>query len=208
MIVPQNVNTLIFDFGGVIYNIDIQLGIENLKKIGFTTAGEYIGHFAHSDFFVQWENGGITAERFRDEIRKRCVNEVSNQDIDDAWCSIMLGIPDERIKLLQDLRKKYRLLLLSNTNPLHIEISTKNELAKRGLSMDDLFDKCYYSYEVGAVKPGEEIFLQLLQDAGVKATDCLFLDDGQKNIETADKLGFNTYLVTPGQSLDFLLPDK
>lgn len=205
MIVPENVNTLIFDFGGVIYNIDIQLGIENLKKIGFTTADDYIGHFAHNGFFVQWENGGVSVEEFRSEIRKRCINVVTDQDIDDAWCSIMLEIPDERIDLLQQLRKKYRLLLLSNTNPLHIEVSTKNELAKRELTMDNLFDKCYYSFELGAVKPGEEIFLKLLQDADVKVENCLFLDDGEKNIETAKKLGFNTYLVTPGQSLNFLL---
>lgn len=203
--VSEQVNALIFDFGGVIYDIDIQLGIDKLKKLGFTSADEYIGHFAHNDFFVQWENGQIGVDTFRSEIRKRCVNEVTDQEIDDAWCAIMLGIPDERIELLKQLRKKYRLLLLSNTNPLHILVSTKNELAKRGLSMDDLFDKCYYSYEVGAVKPGKEIFLHVLQDAGVKAENCLFLDDGKKNIETAAELGFNTYLVTPGQSLDFLL---
>lgn len=74
--------------------------------------------------------------------------------------------------------------------------------------MEDLFDKCYYSYEVGATKPGKEIFLHLLQDAGVKATQCLFLDDGKKNIETAAGLGFHTYRVTPGQSLDFLLQER
>ncbi|MDD2284483.1 MAG: HAD family phosphatase [Paludibacter sp.] len=205
MIVPDNISTLIFDFGGVIYNIDIQLGISNLKKIGFADADKYIGHFGHNDFFIQWENGGINVEKFRNEIRKRCVKEVTDQEIDDAWCSIMLNIPEERIKLLQQLRKKYRLLLLSNTNPLHISVSTKEELGKRGLSMGDLFDKCYYSYEVGAIKPGKEIFLHLLQDDAVKAENCLFLDDGKKNIETATGLGFNTYLVTPGQSLDFLL---
>lgn len=205
MIVSDNVKTLIFDFGGVIYNIDIQLGITNLKKIGFTNADDYIGHFAHNGFFVQWENGEITVEEFRNEIRKRCVKEVSDQDIDHAWCAIMLEIPQEKIELLQQLQKKYRLLLLSNTNPLHIQVSTKNELAKRGLTMNDLFDKCYYSYEMGAVKPNPEIFQKLLSDADLKAEACLFLDDGQKNIETAAKMGFNTYLVTPGESLDFLL---
>ena len=59
MMVPEQVNTLIFDFGGVIYDIDIQLGINKLKELGFTDADEYIGHFAHNDFFVQWENGQI-----------------------------------------------------------------------------------------------------------------------------------------------------
>lgn len=95
--------------------------------------------------------------------------------------------------------------MLSNTNPIHINVSLKKELAKRGLTVEDLFDKAYYSFEVGHIKPSKEIFEYLLKDANVKAEDCLFLDDGSKNIEVANELGFKTYLVTPGQNLDFLL---
>ncbi|GAB1417124.1 HAD family phosphatase [Paludibacter sp.] len=205
MIIPQEVNTLVFDLGGVIYNIDIQLGIDNFKKIGFVDADNYIGHFSHNDFFVGWESGKVDIDTFRKEIKKRCVNPVSFNQIDEAWESILIDIPDDRIKLLKKLKKKYRLLMLSNTNPIHINVSLKKELAKRGLTVEDLFDKAYYSFEVGHIKPSKEIFEYLLKDANVKAEDCLFLDDGSKNIEVANELGFKTYLVTPGQNLDFLL---
>ncbi|OJV42873.1 MAG: hypothetical protein BGO29_06820 [Bacteroidales bacterium 36-12] len=59
MIIPQEVNTLVFDLGGVIYNIDIQLGIDNFKKIGFVDADKYISNFSHNDFFVGWESGKV-----------------------------------------------------------------------------------------------------------------------------------------------------
>lgn len=203
----NGIKTLIFDLGGVIYNIDIQKGIDNFKEMGFVDADKYIGHFTHHGMFVEWEKGQLSPEDFRKGIKALSTSPLTDQQIDDAWCSIMLDIPRERIDLLLALRKKYNLLLLSNTNPIHIMISTPKELAKFDLTMDDLFDKCYYSYEMGVVKPHPEIFELLLRDAKVKPEECLFLDDGQKNIDTAHQLGFKTYHVTPGQSLDFLLND-
>ena len=200
----NNITTLIFDLGGVIYDIDIQNGIDNFKKMGFNDADKFIGKFTHTGFFIPWEKGEISPEEFRNEIRKLSINSLTDKQIDEAWCSIMLGIPRERIDLLIELRKKYRLLLLSNTNYIHINISLPEELAKFRLTMDDLFDKCYYSYLMGAVKPNADIFEMMLLDAKVKPEECLFLDDGDKNIVTAKSLGINTYHVTPGQSLDFL----
>lgn len=204
MIQLNNISTLIFDLGGVIYNIDIQKGIDNFKRMGFVDADQYIGKFTHSGFFIQWEKGEISPDIFRNEIRKLCINPVTDKQIDDAWCSIMLDIPADRIELLLALRKKYRLLLLSNTNYIHINKSLPEELLKFGLTMDDLFDKCYYSYLMGAVKPNADIFEQLLMDEQIKPENCLFLDDGEKNILTAQNLGFKTYHVTPGENLDFL----
>ena len=71
--------------------------------------------------------------------------------------------------------------------------------------MQDFFDKCYLSYEMGMVKPDVEIFEALLADAQVKAEECLFLDDGKKNIDTAAALGIQTYWVKPNENLNFLL---
>jgi putative hydrolase of the HAD superfamily len=58
---------------------------------------------------------------------------------------------------------------------------------------------------MGLTKPDPAIFEALLADAGLEATECLFLDDGPKNIEAAKRLGIQTYFVTQGENLDFLL---
>lgn len=197
--------TLIFDFGGVLINLDLQKCIENLKNTGFDHVEQFLSNFGQKDFFLHYENGQINTEVFRNEIRKNASKQLSDIEIDMAWCSFLCDIPAEKIKLLKELRKNYRLLLLSNTNPLHIENSAEKALSAHHTKLDQLFDKCYLSYEMGLTKPNDDIFIALLNDANVTAQECLFLDDGPKNIETAARLGFQTYLVEPNQNLDFLL---
>jgi putative hydrolase of the HAD superfamily len=201
----NTVTTLIFDFGGVIIDLDLPQCIENLKKLGVESIESYLSNFGQKDFFLKFEIGEIDIPEFRNEIRKLSNRTLTDAEIDSAWCSFLCDIPSERLELLEKLRKKYRLLLLSNSNPLHVEVSAVTALEGTGKTIRDYFDKCYFSYEMGLTKPDPAIFEALLADAGVEATECLFLDDGPKNIEAAKTLGIQTYFVTQGENLDFLL---
>ena len=201
----NNISTLIFDLGGVIVDLDLAKCIQNFKDLGLENIEQYLSNFGQKDFFMQFEKGQIGIPAFRNEIRKLAGTELSDVQIDKAWCSFLTQIPVEKLHLLSELKKKYRLLLLSNTNPLHIETAVAAEFSKTGKTMQDFFDKCYLSYEMGMVKPDVEIFEALLADAQVKAEECLFLDDGKKNIDTAAALGIQTYWVKPNENLNFLL---
>ena len=200
-----SITTLIFDFGGVIINLDLPTCIQNLKKLGTNDIENYLSNFGQKDFFLKFEIGEIGTPEFRNEIRKLTNKTITDAEIDNAWCSFLCDIPSERLELLEKLRKKYRLLLLSNSNPLHVEVSAAIALQGTGKTIRDYFDKCYFSYEMGLTKPDPAIFEALLADAGLEATECLFLDDGPKNIEAAKHLGIQTYFVTQGENLDFLL---
>jgi putative hydrolase of the HAD superfamily len=200
-----SITTLIFDFGGVIINLDLPTCIQNLKKLGTNDIENYLSNFGQKDFFLKFEIGEIGTPEFRNEIRKLTNKTITDAEIDNAWCSFLCDIPFERLELLEKLRKKYRLLLLSNSNPLHVEVSAAIALQGTGKTIRDYFDKCYFSYEMGLTKPDPAIFEALLADAGLEATECLFLDDGPKNIEAAKRLGIQTYFVTQGENLDFLL---
>lgn len=201
----NNISTLIFDLGGVIVDLDLAKCIQNFKELGLENIEQYLSNFGQKDFFMQFEKGQIGIPAFRNEIRKLAGTELSDAQIDKAWCSFLTQIPVEKLHLLSELKKKYRLLLLSNTNPLHIETAVAAEFSKTGKTMQDFFDKCYLSYEMGMVKPDVEIFEALLTDAQLKAEECLFLDDGKKNIDTAAALGIQTYWVKPNENLNFLL---
>ena len=201
----NNISTLIFDLGGVIVDLDLPKCIQNFKDLGLENIEQYLSNFGQKDFFMRFEKGQIGIPAFRNEIRKLAGTELSDVQIDKAWCSFLTQIPVEKLHLLSELKKKYRLLLLSNTNPLHIETAVAAEFSKTGKTMQDFFDKCYLSYEMGMVKPDVEIFEALLTDAQVKAEECLFLDDGKKNIDTAAALGIQTYWVKPNENLNFLL---
>ena len=199
------VTTLIFDFGGVLINLDLPLCIRKLKSIGAQDVEKYLSNFGQSGFFLSWEKGEIGLREFRDNIRAISSGQPSDDEIDAAWMAFLQDIPAEKIELLKQLRSRYRILMLSNTNPLHIEQSARTAFEAHGTSMNELFDKCYLSYEIGLTKPGREIFEYLLNDAGVEAGECLFIDDGQKNIDRANSMGFQTRHVQQGESLDFLL---
>lgn len=201
----NNISTLIFDLGGVIVDLDLAKCIQNFKDLGLENIEQYLSNFGQKDFFMQFEKGQIGIPAFRNEIRKLAGIELTDAQIDEAWCSFLTQIPVEKLHLLSELKKKYRLLMLSNTNPLHIQTAVAAEFSKTGKTMQDFFDKCYLSYEMGMVKPDVEIFKALLADAQVKAEECLFLDDGKKNIDTAAALGIQTYWVKPNENLNFLL---
>lgn len=203
----KNINTLIFDFGGVIVNLDLPQCVLNFKALGIEDIDKYLSNFGQSGFFLAFEKGIIGVEEFRNEIRKLTPNPLTDSQIDAAWCSFLCDIPDKKFEILLALRKKFRLVVLSNTNPLHIEISASGEFSRVGKTISDFFDKCYFSYEMRMVKPDNEIFESLLASEQVEANQCLFFDDGIKNIEKARSLGIQTYLVKENEDLSFLLND-
>jgi len=199
------ITTLIFDFGGVLINLDLQQCIENFRLLGLENFEQHLNLFGQKDFFLQFEKGEIGVIEFRNEIRKLSKNKLTDEQIDKAWCSFLQDIPLEKLELLLELKKKFRLVLLSNTNPLHIQVSAAQEFGKVGKNISDFFDYCYFSYEMKMVKPNPEIFDYLLDNEHLQAHECLFLDDGPKNIEQAANMGFQTYLVKANENLSFLL---
>lgn len=201
----SSITTLIFDFGGVLINLDMLGCIQRFKELGVENIDQYLGQYGQLDFFMQYEKGQIDTPQFRNEIRKRTENTLSDEQIDDAWGAFLLDIPQEKLDILTELRKNFRMLLLSNSNELHVAHSSREELQKRGKTIHDYFDKCYFSFEMGMAKPQSEIFEAVLNDANIRPEECLFLDDSSRNIEQASKLGIQTYLVDPNEDLSFLL---
>jgi glucose-1-phosphatase len=201
----KNISTLIFDFGGVLINLDINQCILNFKHLGLQNFEQYLNNFAQSGFFMQLEKGEIGAEEFRNEIRKLTPTTLTDAQIDEAWCSFLLEIPEEKLEMLIELRKKFRVLLLSNTNIIHFPNSEKLLFTDKGRKLSEYFDRCYLSYEMKMAKPDIHIFENILAAENVQGNECLFLDDGLKNTVVAETLGIQTYLVNEHEDLSFLL---
>lgn len=195
------VTTVIFDLGGVIVDLDWNLCIHNFQELGINDMENLVSTTLQKGFVLDYEMGLTSDEQFRTEIRKYATKEVTDQQIDDAWTSLLVSIPTEKLDLLLELKKKYNLLMLSNTNNLSFRYSEKM-FENEGYTVDYYFDKCYLSYKMNLAKPTPEIFIALLEDAGLKAEECLFLDDGIHNIETAQKLGFNVEFIKPYTSVN------
>lgn len=194
----DGVRNLLFDLGGVIMNLRRENCVEALEQLGLKDADEMLGLYCQTGPFMQLEEGKITPAEFRAEIRRHIGCEVSDAEMDDAFNRFLLGIPVERLRALESLRKQYKIYMLSNTNAIMFDSKIKTDFQIDGKNREDYFDGMCLSYEEGCAKPDLQIFHNVLDKFGIKAEETLFFDDSQANLEAAARLGFRTWLVEPG----------
>ena len=194
----QNIKNIIFDYGNVIFNIDFRKVQQAWKELGINNADTFYAHRQQDPVFNLLERGEISTADFRDKIRELSGKpELTDEQIDGAWNKIFLDIPQGNHELLKQLNGKYRTFLLSNINAIHYDYVHSYLQTEFGMANnDDLFEKTYYSHLVGKRKPDAEIFEQVLQENNLNPAETLFIDDSPQHLETAQKLGMQTYLMT------------
>jgi len=188
------IKLIIFDFGGVIINLDREACVRRYQHLGITNADSLLDNYMQSGVFLALEKGDISIDEFHNEIRRISGRNISDKDIDDAFRAFLLDIPKRRMDKIAELKNQYRIVLLSNTNILHFPMET-GKLVNSDYEICDYFDHCYLSFRMHLSKPDKAIFEALLRNEKIKPQECLYLDDGEKNIETARNLGFNCYYV-------------
>ena len=124
---------------------------------------------------------------------------------------MLLQIPVHRFTMLRRLKEKYNVFLLSNTNETHINWVDGYLRTVYNFTIEDFdaryFHKSYYSHLINLRKPNTNIYDYVLQDAGLKAEETLFIDDNFHNIEGAKKVGLQTYLHPIGFEIADVLKD-
>ena len=165
--------------------------------LGLENADDLLGNYKQSGIFQQLEEGTISTAFFYNSIRELIDKEVTDQQIKKAWDAFLVEIPDYKLEMLEALKRRFQILMLSNTNAIHFADEIPNAFTKHGKNIGYYFDKCYLSYEMQSSKPHAEIFEKMVADAGIKAEETLFIDDSPANIKTAQELGFKTYLAKP-----------
>jgi len=193
------INNIIFDFGGVILDIDPQLTINELKKIGIEDASLFMSRDFQEQVMNKFERGILTPEGFRHKVRQLAATDVCDQEIDDAWNALLLDIPKERIAVIEQVKQNYQIFLLSNSNEIHYELYLRDLQLRFGYrEFDQLFHKAYFSFDLHLSKPNPEIFEFVLNQHRLVPSETLFIDDTLEHIEAARKLGLRTYhLVKP-----------
>jgi epoxide hydrolase-like predicted phosphatase len=193
---------VIFDFGNVIINIEFQRIYQTFAKFTSKPVAYIEKRITEDQIFRRYETGQFSDEEFREVIRQTLGFPLSDHEIDTAWNAILLDIPSDRIELINKIRQKYPVYLLSNTNNIHITASNNYLKKTHGISnLSHLFDKLFLSYEMGMWKPDAEIYHHVLKKIKLQPNETLFLDDNLHNIESAKKLGMHTILVEPPTSI-------
>ena len=192
------IKNLLFDLGGVIMDIRRENCEEAFRQLGMADIGEYLGDYGQKGPFAALEEGKISEEEFRAEVRKHIAREVSDEEIDRAFNRFLTGIPVRRLEELRKLRGKYKLYMLSNTNSIMWRQDIAKAFRQEGLAVDDYFDGIVTSFEAKCCKPAPGIFNRVVEKFGIRPEETVFFDDSKANVEAASKLGFATRHVAPG----------
>lgn len=184
------INTLIFDFGDVFINLD---------KVG--AMKKALNLFELESFPEEliainslYEQGLLSTEEFI-EFYQDNFPHLSKEIILETWNCILKDFPKHRLDFIQNLakEKKYNLILLSNTNELHISWIKSNVSFYENFK--NCFHKFYLSHEIGLRKPNANIFQFVLEQDNLKPESCLFIDDTKENTDMASQMGFITWHI-------------
>lgn len=198
------VKNLIFDLGGVILDLGVPQTITGFAMLSGLSPEIVTELFKGSEGFLAFEKGTIGEYEFRNFVRELYNVDATDLEIDECWNAMLLGIPKKKLDLLTRLKSQYRTFLLSNTNTIHLDYLNEKLLPTLDgvTSLDEFFHKTYYSHLMAKRKPEPEIFLQVLEENNLKASETLFLDDNMDNVEGARAVGLQAVYV---DSPDFIL---
>ena len=206
IVMQEGIKTIIFDLGGVIYDVDYHKTINAFKAIGIDRFEEVYAKAGQSDLFNDLEEGKISRAFFIEQIKTLSGHDMTSSQVVNAWNGMLLGFMPDALACLKRLRSTYRLFLLSNTNEIHIQEIENRVGAAFFLDFCALFEKVYLSHELGLRKPHPEVFTHILEEQGLKANETLFIDDSIQHVEGAIKAGLHAHHLTDDQTIGQLFP--
>lgn len=181
------IDTIIFDFGDIFINLDKQGTISGLQNLGMK---EWNADFDQLN--LSFEVGGISPEDFIGGFQKQLPN-ASKEEILKAWNAVLTDFPFYRLEFLQELSKKYRLFLLSNTDSIHINTFETKSGVSFYQDFYNCFEKVYFSFDMGLRKPDPKIYQYLIDQHNLIPANTLFVDDKKENTDSAAALGIKVW---------------
>lgn len=203
----NKIKNIIFDYGNVIFAIDFNQAQHSFSELGIKNVGQFFAHKAHNPIFDQFEQGFISPSEFREGIREVAgIPGLTDTEIDHAWNSLLIGVPEPNHDLLLKAKEKYRTFLLSNNNEIHYNwimdyLKREHQIESNAV----FFEKDYYSHLMKMRKPNPEIFEYVLKEHQLDPAETLFIDDSPQHLKTAASLGMHTHLLTSEESLESYL---
>lgn len=184
------IDTVLLDLGGVLIDVDYHRTARAFNERGFERFEEIYSKAQQDHLFDGFEVGALSPAQFRERIRTLQGGAITDGQVDDCWNAMLGRIPPARIALLAQLKQRYRLLLLSNTNAIHVPaferiIAEHNEVP----AFKALFHGAYYSCEIGLRKPDAAAFHHVLGLHDALPERTLFIDDSIQHVEGARAAG-------------------
>lgn len=185
------VNAIIFDFGDIFLDKNSEAKDNALKSLGLKEWTEELDNLEK-----RFETGKIKEDGFLKTLKLHIPNATTAQ-IRNAWNEGIGEFPLYRLEFLQKLAPNYRLFLLSNTDPIHIEKFEHDAGASFYSDFYQCFEKVYFSHEIGVRKPEAEAYHYLINNHDIQPKRTLLVDDKKFNTDAAAELGFKVWTLNP-----------
>jgi glucose-1-phosphatase len=191
--IPENITAIIFDLGGVLLDLDLQKTFDAFEALGFNGFDQHFDSYSGSPFIETFEEGKMTNEAFIATVKTYCNEGTTTEQILTAWNAMLGPLQPQKVELLQQLKKQYKLFLYSNTNALHVaHLHLYYNTTFGSETFRNMFEKIYYSNELSIRKPNASGFLKIMEEQNLQAQNTLFIDDGKMHIASAKDLGLVT----------------
>lgn len=190
------IKAILFDLGNVIVPFDFRRAYAKLGPLCSCPVSEISSRLRSTDLVRRFETGRIAAEPFVAELSALLGLRTTYREFCDLWTGIFMEetlVPDS---LVAGLGAHHRLLVLSNTNPIHFS------MLRERYPLLNRFDDFVLSYQVGALKPEDEIYQEAIARAGCKAEECFFTDDIAINVDAARKNGMDAVQFLSAEQLE------
>lgn len=184
------IDNIIFDFGGVLFDIDYDAPVRAFKELGGNDFKAIYAQAAQSDLFDLLETGNISNEDFYKELKLALNIDYSDEVLEEAWNTILTGIPKERIDLIYSLKKRFKTFIFSNTNAIHV--SAFENIVDKTMGLDyfkGAFKEVHYSNVLGIKKPYKDSFVKYCELENLEPSRTLFIDDSEQHVNGADEAG-------------------
>ena len=201
MVQLKGIKNIIFDLGGVIINLNPPAAILSFQELFKDTYAEMEKELHSRKILNKFETAEISTDEFISFFKSFKPN-LSNIEVIDAWNSMLLDIPRERLELIKKLAKQYRVFLLSNTNEIHLKYIDEYVITEFKMSSISVpFEKAYYSHQMRLRKPNPEIFKAIIEDKNLFPNETLFIDDSEQHIIAAKKLNLETHYLLESETI-------
>ncbi len=188
-------SVIVFDLGNVLIPFDYSLVIKKFNEID-NGLGDRFADLYKENYHIhrEYEKAAISTEEFLSTMMKWTEYKMSEEE----FCKYFSNIFRENKELttiLPELKKRYKLVLLSNTNYIHRKYGWNDyQFLKH-------FDKLILSYEVEAIKPEEKIYRAAEEFSRKPPAEHLFIDDVIEYAEGAKKCGWDAIHFTGNEKL-------
>ena len=182
------IKAVFLDIGGVVLRIDWRRAFSELGLTNPLEQFKQINRFESWSVHHEYERGNISSETFLREVIAFFDFDGTMLDAERAWQNLIAGPLPGVEEIFDRFSKRVVFHTLSNTNKLHFDIFSAEEPVFRH------FDQLFTSFKLRVRKPDLAIFEKAAAEVGLSPSACLFIDDGQENIDAARRAGFNAEL--------------